>query len=151
MCLTDGKVYIGAKYNNADYPEVQDYWLLEITAKFNGQNQPMYFLFYSAPLKLCRWFPHTLENYLDLLPALSWTISINKLIGVLKIAWGNLQRKLSIAICLSLHFWKILIPKNPLKNRKLLPILIPSLPISTKRNKIPNPSQNRRKNPTKKS
>lgn len=41
MCLTDGKVYIGAKYNNADYPEVQDYWLLEITAKFNGQNQPM--------------------------------------------------------------------------------------------------------------
>ena len=28
MCLTDGKVYIGAKYNSGDYPEVQDYWLL---------------------------------------------------------------------------------------------------------------------------
>lgn len=28
MCLTDGKVYIGAKYNSGDYPEVQDYWLV---------------------------------------------------------------------------------------------------------------------------
>jgi hypothetical protein len=41
MCLTDGKVYIGAKYNGSDYPEIEDYWLLEVTAKFLGQNQPM--------------------------------------------------------------------------------------------------------------
>ena len=41
MCLTDGRVYIGAKYNSSDYPEVQDYWLLEVTAKFTSQTQPM--------------------------------------------------------------------------------------------------------------
>lgn len=59
MCLTDGRVYIGAKYNNGDCPEVQDYWLVEITAKFNGQNQPMYVSSYSAPSILCRLSPLT--------------------------------------------------------------------------------------------
>ena len=28
MCLTDGRVYIGAKYPSNDYPEVQDYWIV---------------------------------------------------------------------------------------------------------------------------
>ena len=145
MCLTDGKVYIGAKYNNADYPEVQDYWLLEITAKFNGQNQPMYFLIYPAQLKLCKWCRRTLENYSDLPPAHSWTISTNKQIEPMKIDWVNPPRKLSIAICFSPHFWKILILKNPLKNRNLLRILIRSLPVSTKENKNPSPNPNPRK------
>lgn len=41
MCLTDGKIYIGAKYTSPDFPEVQDYWLVQITAKFVSQTQPM--------------------------------------------------------------------------------------------------------------
>lgn len=51
MCLTDGRVYIGAKYNGSDCPDIEDYWLVEITAKFNGQTQPMYILPYLALLK----------------------------------------------------------------------------------------------------
>jgi len=42
LCLTDGKVYIGGRYNGADYPEIQPYWILEITAKCFSQTQPMY-------------------------------------------------------------------------------------------------------------
>lgn len=46
LCLTDGKVYIGARYNSDEFPEVQDYWILKISAKFTGQNQPLYIFLY---------------------------------------------------------------------------------------------------------
>jgi len=54
MCIYDGKVYIGAKYNSSDYPEVQDYWFLEITAKFTSQTTPLYILLYLGLLNQCK-------------------------------------------------------------------------------------------------
>ena len=45
LCLTDGKVYIGAKYNLDEFVEVQDYWLVRIQARFISQYQPLYTLF----------------------------------------------------------------------------------------------------------
>lgn len=62
MCLTDGRVYIGAKYNSPEYPEVQDYWLLEITAKFTSQTQPMYLSPKQESSKQCRLLPPTRGN-----------------------------------------------------------------------------------------
>jgi hypothetical protein len=76
MCLTDGKVYIGAKYTSNDYPEVQDYWLVEITAKFISQTQPMFIINYfriiksiqvvnTYPRKLLGVPPCTLSDYFN--------------------------------------------------------------------------------------
>lgn len=42
LCLTDGKVYIGGRYNGSDYPQIQPYWILQITGRCVSQTQPMY-------------------------------------------------------------------------------------------------------------
>jgi hypothetical protein len=46
MCLTDGEVYIGAKYNAPKFFDLENYNIVRVTAQFFDKTQPMYNFIY---------------------------------------------------------------------------------------------------------
>jgi hypothetical protein len=42
FCVTDGEVYIGARYECTEDIELDNYYLVQVTAKFEDRMHPMY-------------------------------------------------------------------------------------------------------------
>jgi hypothetical protein len=42
FCVTDGEVYIGARYECSEDIELDNYYLVQVTAKFEDRMHPMY-------------------------------------------------------------------------------------------------------------
>ena len=49
FCITDGNIYIGARYHYTLETELENYYLIQITATFTDRLHPMYPSPHSAP------------------------------------------------------------------------------------------------------
>lgn len=78
FCVTDGTVYIGAKYEYRDSIELDNYNLVQITAKFDDRFHPMYIFQDAEPSGRLKLYPPHSKDWLAILPVLCRIISIAK-------------------------------------------------------------------------
>jgi hypothetical protein len=62
MCLTDGEIYIGAVFNAPKFFDLENYYVVRITAQYYDRTKPMYFFLHLEQLKQCKLYPNLIEN-----------------------------------------------------------------------------------------